>query len=200
MLTHEPPTIQQIPPRAGFNRRSLLVLTFTSLSSGALLVILLLRLIGASQATADPLSPIVGHPAPDFTISTWTWDGSPSQTIHLAALKGHPAVVNFWASWCQACREEQPVLEAAYLKYQAQGVIFIGVAFHDTQRDGTAFLKQFDVTFPSGPDTTGEISISYGLTGIPETSFITRDGVVAQKQIGAVDDGGLDSSIQALLR
>ena len=73
----------------------------------ALLILLLHRVSTAQTAVAKlPVSPLVGHTAPDFTIQTWTLDGSPGQTVHLAALKGHPVVVNFWASWCEACKTE----------------------------------------------------------------------------------------------
>ncbi len=180
--------------------RALWTVGVTTLASGALLVILVLRLWAAANGvSAGATSPLVGHPAPDFTIQTWTWDGSSSVPIHLAALKGHPVVVNFWASWCVACREEEPLLEAAWLKYKTLGVLFIGVAFEDTQQDGVAFLQAYNVTFPSGPDTTGAIAIDYGVTGVPETVFIDRLGGVKQKVIGALDDGGLRQAIQQAL-
>ncbi len=185
----------------GYTRRSIVVLGITSVVTGLLLLLLLSRLIAAGNTVASaPVSPVVGHPAPDFTIHTWTYDGSPSQTIHLAALKGHPVVVNFWASWCESCKEEEPLLESAWQKYRAQGVIFIGVAFDDTQPNGTAFLKQYGITFPSGPDTNGSIAVDYGLTGVPETAFISRDGTVVQKAIGILDDGTLNANIQQILR
>ena len=182
--------------------RTLITLSLATLLSGALVVILLLRVVAASQGlTTIPISPLIGHPAPDFTIQTWTWNGAPSQRVHLAALRGHPVVVNFWASWCDACRAEESALEAAYQRYQAQGIVFIGVAFDDTQQNGVPFLQQYQVTFPSGPDVTGAISISYGLTGVPETVFIDRNGVVRQKWIGGITDGArnINTEIAALL-
>jgi len=184
-------------------RRALLSLALLALLSGALIVLLLARVVVASQggATTSPLSPLIGHPAPDFTIQTWTWDGAPSQRVHLAALRGHAVVINFWASWCDACRAEEPALEAAYQRSQAQGVVFIGVAFDDTRQNGVPFLQQYQVTFPSGPDVTGAISINYGLTGVPETVFIDRSGIVRQKWIGGITDGArnIDTVIGSLL-
>lgn len=181
------PTALQAHPQ----RRTVVALALVALLSGALIVLLLARVVVASQgiATTAPLSPLIGHPAPDFTIQTWTWDGAPSQSVHLAALHGHVVVINFWASWCDACRAEEPALEAAYQRYQAKGVIFIGVAFDDTRQNGVPFLQQYQVTFPSGPDVTGAISINYGLTGVPETVFIDRSGIVRQKWVGGITDG-----------
>lgn len=181
------------------SRRTLIGLTIASVVSGALVVLLLVRLISAGNAAgSNPVSPLAGKPAPDFTITTW--NGASVQQVRLADLKGKPVVVNFWASWCDPCREEAPVLQAAWQKYQGSGVMFVGVAMRDKQSDGTAFLKQYGVTYPSGPDTTGQITIDYGVTGPPETVFIDRHGVVVSKTIGVIDDGSLDKAIQGLLK
>lgn len=186
-------------PTGQLSRRTLIGLTIASVVSGALVVLLLVRLISAGTAAGgDPVSPLAGKPAPDFTITTW--NGVSAQQVRLADLKGKPVVVNFWASWCDPCREETPVLQAAWQKYQGSGVMFVGVAMRDKQSDGAAFLKQYGVTYPSGPDTTGQITIDYGVTGPPETVFIDRHGVVVSKTIGAIDDGSLDKAIQGLLK
>lgn len=186
-------------PRGQLNRRALISLTIASVVSGALVLLLLSRLIAAGNAAgSNPVSPLVGKPAPDFTITTW--NGTAAQQVRLADLKGKPVVVSFWASWCDPCREETPILQAAWQKYQGSGVMFVGVAMHDKQSDGTAFLKQYGVTYPAGPDTTGQIIIDYGVTGPPETVFINRHGVVESKTIGAIDDGSLDRAIQGLLK
>ena len=182
------------------SRRSIIMFVVTSLVSAGLLLVLLLRLIAASHTVSAVSSfQLTGHRAPDFAIQTWTWDGSPSQTVRLSAYAGRPVVVNFWASWCDACKAEEPVLVAAYQKYKAQGVMFLGVADEDTKSGGIAFLKQYNVTFPSGPPVNAQMPIDYGTTGIPETVFIDRQGIVEGKFQGAIDDGTLNREIQALL-
>ncbi len=184
----------------GLSRRSLVSLALTSVGSFALLVLLFVRLVAAGHATASaPVSLVVGHPAPNFTVSVWNGAaGGPSQ-VRLSQLKGKPIVVNFWASWCSDCVEEQSVLEAAWQKYQAQGVMFVGIAFRDDQSAGTAFLHQNGVTYPCGPDIGGTAPVDYAVTGVPETVFINARGIVVSKSIGAVDDRGLDTNIRALL-
>jgi cytochrome c biogenesis protein CcmG/thiol:disulfide interchange protein DsbE len=166
--------------------------------SFALLMLLFIRLVSASAATATaPTSPVVGHPAPDFTVTVW--NGAAGKTVRLADLKGKPVVVNFWASWCTDCVEEQSVLQAAWQKYQARGVMFVGIAFRDQQAAGSAFLRQNGVTYPCGPDVAGTAPVDYAVTGVPETVYIDARGVVVSKAVGAVDDGSLDKTIQSLL-
>jgi len=126
--------------------------------------------------------------------------GRPGQTIHLAALKGHPVVVNFWASWCEACKTEEPLMQAAWQKYQAQGVVFVGIAVNDEPAPGKLFMKQYGITYPSGPATTDQTVVDYALPGLPDTIFINRQGVVIAKHEGQISAQDLESGIQALLK
>lgn len=145
---------------------------------------------------------LVGQAAPDFTIQTYTWRGAPSaasQTIHLAALRGTPIVVNFWASWCDACRAEAPLLEQTWRHYQSQGVVFIGLDFDDDEPDAVAFLQQYGITYLNGPDATEEIAVSYAVPGLPTTIFIDRHGLIASRHLGQLNQPTLDQAITALL-
>ncbi|HEU5441968.1 MAG TPA: redoxin domain-containing protein [Ktedonobacterales bacterium] len=192
-----------IPARASIRRvygtRSLVVAGATTLGSAALLVLMFMRLLQAGGAVATaPTSPVIGHRAPDFTITSW--NGTPGQQIHLAAFAGRPVVVNFWGSWCAECVEEQPVVNAAWQHYQAQGVQFIGIAYNDIADNGTAYLKQYGVTYPAGPASSDSVAVDYSVTGAPETVFIGRNGVVVNKIIGPLDDRTLDREIQAILK
>lgn len=183
-----------------WTRRGIAGFVVTVLVVGVLLAVFWARLLTANQQVqALPSSPLVGHTAPDFTLTIY--NGTPGQKIHLADLKGHPVVINFWASWCQPCQEEMPIIEAAYQKYRGDGVIFVGVDFEDKADAAMAFVRQYGVTYPVGPDTTnGDIAIAYGVTGTPETAFVGRSGVVTQKVGGALDDRTLEQAIQHLLK
>src|SRR5260221_2852324 len=192
--------VSTMQPPSRLSRRSIVTLVVTSGLSVALLVLLLSRLLAAGRVVGAASTFQVAVPrAPDFAIQTWTWDGSPTQSVRLSAFAGRPAVVNFWASWGDACREEELVLEAAYLKYQPQGVMFFGVAYQDNEPDGRAFLHQYQVTFPSGPPVAVTTPTDYAVTGIPETVFIDRHGIAVRKVQGAIDDATLGREIQALL-
>lgn len=147
--------------------------------------------------------------APAFTLHTWNWwdeagttpgaDDAPGQTVSLAALKGKPVVLNFWASWCEACRAEALTLQAAWQRYQGRGVVFIGVDFDDTEQDSAAFLREYGVTYFNGPDATDTISIKYGVAGLPTTVFINQQGAIISEHSGEIDATTLDQHIGRLL-
>jgi cytochrome c biogenesis protein CcmG/thiol:disulfide interchange protein DsbE len=156
-----------------------------------------------SAQQGAPFGAAVGALAPDFYVRVWTGPGAPNtapQTIHLAALKGQPVVLNFWASWCTACREEAPTLEAAWRKYQVLGVVFLGIATEDSDPDSLKFIQQYGSTYLNGPDETETITLNYGVTGLPTTVFIDRTGRIAAKHLGLVDAETLDRGIEAILR
>jgi len=187
----------------GLSRRGIATLAITAVLCAALIVLLAVRLSSAGRVASNlPPFPLVGHTAPAFSITPWNAQGNApaARQVALDGFKGHPVVLNFWGSWCAECAEEQPVLQAAWQKYQPQGVQFLGVAFQDHQSQGAAYLKQYGVTYPAGPAVTERTAIEYGVTGAPETVLIARDGRVISKYIGPISDGTLDSNIQSLLK
>lgn len=180
--------------------RGIVSFAVTVLAIASLLALLWVRLAAANHVmqSQPPASPLVGRHAPDFTVTLY---GAAGQKIHLADLRGKAVVVNFWASWCGPCQEETPILQAAWQKHRGDDIVFIGVDYQDKPDAALAFLKQYGVTYPTGPDDpNGAISIAYGVTGAPETAFIDRSGVVAQKVGGALDDATLESAIQRVLK
>lgn len=186
------------PGQARRSRRTIAGLSVAAVVSAALMVVLFARLMAAGQAVAgDPVSPIVGHHAPSFSVTTW--NGTVGQVIKLSQFAGKPVVVNFFGSWCAECAEEQPVMNAAWQKYKSQGVQFIGIAFWDKQQPATAYLEQQGVTYPCGPDPSGTAVVDYAVTGAPETAFISRSGIVVSKFIGPIDQNSLDHSVATVL-
>jgi len=150
--------------------------------------------------TKDPKlvpSPLVGKAAPPFSVNQINGTGK----VSLADLKGTPVILNFWASWCVACRDEATILQAAHMKYEEQEhkVRVIGIAIQDTPDKALAFAKHFGKTYFLGLDNDqGDISLSYGLYGVPETFFIDANGQIAYKQIGPVSEQGIAEQVAKL--
>ena len=111
-------------------------------------------------------------PAPAFTLDRLDRPGK----LSLAAYRGRPVVLNFWASWCVPCKEEAPLLEEVWRNHRDQGLVVLGVDINDLRGDARRFARQNRMSYPLGFDGMGETSTDYGLTGVPETFFIARSG------------------------
>jgi cytochrome c biogenesis protein CcmG/thiol:disulfide interchange protein DsbE len=135
-----------------------------------------------------------GREAPPFALSLF--DGG---TISLDELRGQVVVVNFWASWCVECRDEAGLLEEVWQEYGERGVVFLGVVYVDTEPEARAYVAQYGITYPNGPDLGGKISRAYRVTGVPETFFIARGGRLAYVKIGPLERSELVGQIEKLL-
>src|SRR5712692_2886910 len=137
---------------------------------------------------------VTSGPAPVFSLNLF--DGG---TFRLSEQRGKVVMVDFWASWCIPCRDEAPLLEHLWQVYHDQDVVFVGVAYADTDDDSRAFLKEFGITYPNGPDLGTRISQAYGITGVPEKYFVDKCGQVRHVVIGPVSDPELRQAIDLLL-
>jgi cytochrome c biogenesis protein CcmG/thiol:disulfide interchange protein DsbE len=109
-------------------------------------------------------------------------------------------MLNFWASWCDACKAEAPLLQNTWQRVQGQGIVFIGIDIQDTRSNGLSFLQTYGITYPNIVDTDGSVTINYGVTGVPETFFIDRHGVIVQKVIGELTEQTMQNNLQLILR
>ncbi|MEK7439663.1 MAG: TlpA disulfide reductase family protein [Chloroflexota bacterium] len=132
--------------------------------------------------------------APDFSLTSFN-----GQTITLSQLRGQVIVINFWASWCQPCRQEAPYLERTWRKYKDKGVTFIGVNWVDTQKEAIAYLAEFNITYFNGVDVGTRIAQAYRIQGIPETFFVDKTGRLRGVHIGPMAAPQLDNKIDELL-
>jgi len=197
---------EQFPAGAKKRNRKRRIMAFivVTLLNAGLLALLASQLLtpaqdqshsGTAQSSSSPLD---GHPAPDFTLAVLSTH--PGPPIHLESFKGRPVMLNFWASWCDPCKHEAPLLEATWQHVRGQGVVFIGIDFEDRQSDGLSFLQSYGITYPNVVDASGSVAINYGVTGVPETVFIDRHGVFVHKVIGELTEQTLDSNLQLLSR
>ena len=119
--------------------------------------------------------------------------------LGIADLQGKVVMLDFWASWCQPCRDEAPVLAQVYREYRERDVEFVGINLWDNPGDAELFLQQQGHEYPNGIDAEGKIAISYGVRGIPEKFFIGRDGSIARKFTGPMNPDLLRQILDALL-
>jgi cytochrome c biogenesis protein CcmG/thiol:disulfide interchange protein DsbE len=146
---------------------------------------------GLIRVQAGPRSSGV---APDFTLYTFGGD-----EITLSELRGQVVVINFWASWCPPCKEEAPYLEQMWRKYKDQGVVFLGVDYVDTEPEALAYIAEFDITYPNGPDLRTDISQAYRIQGVPETFFVAKDGTLKGVKVGPLFPPELEDRIEELI-
>jgi len=117
--------------------------------------------------------------------------------VSLSELRGTPVVLNFWASWCEPCRVEAPVLERGWKQAQRQGVLFLGLDMQDVTGDAREFLREFDVSYLNVREGGKDTARRYGATGLPETYFISARGQVVAHVIGALSAGQLRAGVAA---
>ncbi|MBE7549733.1 MAG: TlpA family protein disulfide reductase [Anaerolineales bacterium] len=155
-----------------------------------LLVVGILLLLGLMAIMAINLQKVESvdlkdRKAPDFSLPLF--DQFEQDQLALADLRGQVVVVNFWASWCVECYKEAALLEQAWQDYKDRGVMFVGVDYLDTDKEGLAYMAKYGITYPSGPDLGSKISKNYAITGVPETFFIDQEGNIVHVQIGPIE-------------
>ena len=141
-------------------------------------------------------APSEGALAPGFSMPSVRSGGG---TISLARFEGYVVVLNFWASWCEPCRQEAPGLRAVSEEYGARGVRFIGVDERDNRVDAVAFLNEFSLTYPNVFDPSGILSQRYRLIGLPATVIVDGRGVIVERFLGSVEEDRLRETLQTEL-
>ena len=151
-------------------------------------VVLALPASGASEPTG---------PAPQFTL-----DARGGSKISLSQYKGQVVMLNFWASWCGPCRQEMPLLENIYKKYNKMGFTLIGVNVEPDSKAAEGFLKDMPVSFPVIYDKDSTVSKAYDVSGMPSTVIIDRKGNIRALHRGYKpgDENGYLDSIRSLVR
>lgn len=158
-----------------------------------LLRALLITMLSAGAASAQT----PGDTAPSFTLKTLA-----GSSDSLVQYRGHPVLVNFWATWCEPCKVEMPALVAAYREHQDAGLIVLAVNLTDQEtstKDIRTFVAEFQMPFPVLLDDRGKVRRRYALRGVPTSVFIGADGVVRGVNPGPITTEALQQHLTRIL-
>jgi len=125
-------------------------------------------------------------------------DGS-GEEVSLSDYRGQVVVLNFWASWCDPCRDESPLLDRWHRRIEPRGGTVLGVDVLDVADDAREFVEEYDLRYPQVRDTEADLLGDYGVTGYPETFVIDRQGRIAAAEKGPVDEEFLRLEVLPLL-
>jgi cytochrome c biogenesis protein CcmG/thiol:disulfide interchange protein DsbE len=151
--------------------------------------------IGLHRDPREVPSPLIGKPVPDFQL-TQLHDAA--KTIASKEMRGQVWLLNVWASWCVACRQEHPLM----LEFSKQHVLpIVGLNYKDKRQDGMDWLQQFGNPYNvSGFDEKGRVGIDFGVYGVPETFLIDKKGVIRLKHIGPLTPDVINTELLPLIQ
>ena len=159
-----------------------------------LVAIFVVAAVAVSLATSGtggaPPAPV----AAGFTLDSLT---APGQHITLSQYQGKPLIVNFWASWCEPCQQETPLLATWYARQHGH-VIIVGLDENDTAASALQFAKAKGVSYPIGVDPQLAAANAYGVTGLPQTFFLNAQHRIVDHVLGAVTQADLDKGLRLM--
>ena len=153
----------------------------------------------AQSAAPAPAKMIPEGASPGQLAFDFALDDVSGQRVKLSDLRGHPVVVNFWATWCPPCRQELPALQSAYQRFRDKGVILVGVDLKENAETIQNFTTQFSLTYPLLLDRDGAVSERYQVRGIPTTVIVDADGVVRARHVGPLTEDKFAEYVTPLL-
>lgn len=136
----------------------------------------------------------MGKPAADFTVTTH--DG---RQVTLSQFRGHPVWLTFGASWCSGCQAEVPDIQAAYTRFEPQGLVVLGVNITEDNQAVAAYAQRVGLTYPIGADPDSVIAQTYSVSAIPAHYFIDRDGVIRDIRQGTLAPTVIESILTGLV-
>jgi thiol-disulfide isomerase/thioredoxin len=137
----------------------------------------------------------IGQIAPPFSLQDVA-----GNEVSLDALRGHPLLINFWATWCGPCREEMPTIEAVYQQYEDDGLVVLAIDVQENPEVASVFAGWLGVSFTILDDGTGDVARRYRVTAFPTSFFVDREGIIRAWQAGAMDRPLLERHLAKILK
>lgn len=152
----------------------------------ALIALFVLFAVGLRRDSSFMPSALVGRLLPDFSLPLLEGDG----TIKRAGVLGQPHIINFWASWCGACRAEHAVLVKLGQRFaDGSRLRMLGINYRDTKGNADRFLSRMGAfPYASGMDSEARTGVDFGVFGLPETFFVDAKGIVRARHIGPLTE------------
>lgn len=156
--------------------------------------------LGTDPRDIPPTIP--GKPAPDFTLRIMPPEAEADTSwVRLSDLRGQVVVLNFWAHWCDPCRDEAPELEKLHRQMQrARTGTVLGASYDDPPTDARAFMRRYRLTYPAANDVGTKLAREFGTNKLPETFVIDRLGRIVAIARGQVDDTFLRRAVAEATR
>ncbi|HVA87670.1 MAG TPA: TlpA disulfide reductase family protein [Candidatus Saccharimonadales bacterium] len=124
-------------------------------------------------------------------------DGHP---VSLAALRGHPVWINFWATWCPPCQQETPDLRDAFNAHRADGLVLIAIDVQEDPATVRAYAQKYSLAYTIGMDLTGNVMAAYRVWGLPTHYFIDRTGVIRDRYFGPLSRAQIEAKLAEIER
>jgi cytochrome c biogenesis protein CcmG/thiol:disulfide interchange protein DsbE len=157
-------------------------------------VVVFIAMVIAVSVTTGPGGAASHRAAPAFTLPAL---GEPGRPVSLSQYAGQPVIVNFWASWCEPCQQETPLLASWYTRQHGH-VIIVGLDENDTAASALQFAKAKGVSYPIGVDPQLAAANAYGVTGLPQTFFLNAQHRIVDHVLGAVTQADLDKGLRLM--
>ncbi|MCI0344898.1 MAG: TlpA family protein disulfide reductase [Chloroflexi bacterium] len=145
----------------------------------------------------------LGQKAPELTgddggriVQLTDLDGQP---VSLAALRGQPVWINFWATWCPPCQRETPVLRETYEAHKSEGLVLLAIDVQETADVARQYVTRYGLTYRIGMDVTGAIFRTYRIFGLPSQYFVDRDGVIRGRYFGPLTRDQAEQQLRVIL-
>jgi cytochrome c biogenesis protein CcmG/thiol:disulfide interchange protein DsbE len=169
---------QENQPRK--NTHLLLTILFVSIASVCLIVFL--------REERDSTLKTTKPPQPGLEMANFTFPDINGREVSLADHRGKVVLVNVWATWCPPCRQEMPSMQSLYEKFKGENLEILAVSIDSEGREVVApFMRKMNLTFPALLDPGETIRSLYGITGVPESFIIDKQGILVEKIIGPIN-------------